>query len=203
MANPNAVRVAVVGHSYVRRLEEFTRKDKNTVNLGFPVECIMVRFFGLGGGSLESGRRKNLHQLVDSVRHFQPTIIFQHAGENDVTRISPSQILSCLFSFCDDLSSIPSVTAIVVSQLLLFPVLKCHKECVEAVNAAFSSIGSDCMNVDLAYSWKHRIGACGENAAEDVFDDDGVHLTELGLMRYMKSVRAAVSRTVKKVQGRL
>jgi hypothetical protein len=197
----NPVRVAIIGHSYVKRLEAFTRCNNATANLGFPVGSVNVRFFGLGGGSLEPGRRQSMYQVVEIVREFQPIIIFLHVGENNINKLSPSRLMSNLFSFCDALASIDSVTTIVISHLFLFPVHISLKEYVEAGNRALYAVGADCINVDLAYSWKHRIGACGVNAQQHVFHHDKVHLTSLGMKRYMKSVRTAVGQAVKKVRG--
>jgi len=187
----------------VRRLEEYTLTCPKLANLGFPINSICVRFFGLGGGSLEPGQRQNIHQVLDPVRNFKPNVIFVHVGENDISRISPTKIMSCLFDFCDLLASIDSVKIIVVSQLLPFPVLATNKEFIDAFNVSLSSVGPDCINVYDAYCWKHRIGAHAVDASVHVFHRDGVHLTRLGMTRYMKSIRTAVGQAVKKVRSQL
>ena len=84
---------------------------------------------------------------------------------------------------------------------MLFPVLVNLKYYVDAFNVALSSVGSDCIDVDHVYCWKHRIGAFGENAWDCVFHHDGVHLTDLGMIRYMNSVRTAVGQAVNKVRS--
>ena len=187
------IKVAVIGHSYVRRLEQFSQfRGKN---LGFTINSIKVEFLGLGGASLELRGSKCACQLLDGLRDFVPTVVLIYLGENDVCRTTPSQIISFLWF-------IQSVRVVIVCDLLSFTALVknwLHQEYIDAVNNALSTFDDDCIDVDIIYCWKHRIGVWHPEATTRIFHQDGVHSTMLGMQRYWKSVRTAVGKAVQKV----
>lgn len=193
------INVAIIGHSYVSRIERYSRAEESKQNLGFSLDETVIKFFGVSGGSVQRNRRQAICQVLDGphgVNRFQPEIVFVHLGENDVSRIESSRLLKCYFDFCDQLASINTVRIIVVCELLPFPVVTKnarHSECLSQCNKILKSVSSECMNVDKAYMWKLKIGANGTDAATRVFHADGVHLSaRFGMEKYYGRVRSAV-----------
>jgi len=86
------VRVVLIGHSYVRRLQEFCDQHPELHNLGFPGQDAIVRSFARGDS--DNDRWVNC-QLQPALR-CRPTIVYLHIGENDILHL----MLMCLSTSC-------------------------------------------------------------------------------------------------------
>jgi len=92
------IRVVLVGHSYIRRLNDFMRRTGQTNLLpdGVEVHCVFN-----GGACLWPPHATQ--QMIDDVRRHRPDVIFLHMGENDLGRSPPPRILSDLLNFVNEL----------------------------------------------------------------------------------------------------
>ena len=195
-----AVKIAVVGHSYITQLEEFVLKSESRTNLGLPFDQMLIRFFGVNGGSLERHSEQSICQVLDgpdSVNAFKPAIVFIHVGENDVPRMDSGSLTECYFDFCDQLASINSVRSIVLSCLLPFPVIvrdAAHDACLCQCNMVLKASSPEIINVDQAFAWSHKLGLRAPDAETRKFHIDGFHMNDvLGINKYYHSVRTAVA----------
>ena len=180
------VRVAIIGHSYVRRLDEYIRQNQNLRNLKFHQGRVLVRCFGFGGATLRQGPRCICNQL-QHVADFQADIICIHLGENDITVLSSSKLTEAYVELLNIISYQCHDPIVIVGQLLPFPAL-CHlRQNIVSVNELLTSA--------IAVSnrrifWKHRCGFWNPSCA--VFHQDNVHLSQLGMVRYFNSIHAAI-----------
>jgi hypothetical protein len=185
--------IFVVGHSYVRRLQEFMDEvpaeasATSRRNLGLTDRRFHVSCRGLGGADLRSGRRGATHQrFVEFInRPCRPSVVFIHIGENDLLHgENPRDLVRHIRNLVSDVTGPDRV--VYVSQLLSFPAMPQHRQQVMEVNAALQRMWSGCGSVRY---WRHR-GLWSPE--EKVFDGRGVHLNTHGAGHYWHSVRTAV-----------
>jgi hypothetical protein len=193
--------VLLIGHSYIRRLGDYMRAVPGAGNLGFDVDQVTVHCFGQGGGSIRPGDpRRNVLNILSQALPTQPSVIFFHMGENDIGVLGYEQIASAIMSLSYYVSSVSSVKFFVCSELLPFPKFAQQFDCdpadvVGRVNSALStaievrgispSPGAMAMKF-----WHHECGFWSPTV--DLFREDRVHLNDVGMERYFRSVRAAI-----------
>lgn len=191
------VDIFVVGHSYVRRLKEYSEEEgsRDRRNLGLTDGRFKVHYLGLGGADLRSGRRGATHQrfrdflLLDQRR---PSIVFIHIGENDLRHGERvDDVVQHIRNLVSDVTGPNRI--VYVSQLLPFPAMPHHRQHTLDVNAALRRLWSGGVGGPVRY-WSHR-GLW--SPAQDVFDARGVHLNSYGNNRYWHSVRTAVIKGLK------
>jgi len=78
------VRVVVIGHSYVTRLQQFMSASPQLTNLG--LTGVEVNCVGVGGATL--GNRRSIRRNLCNVATHRPHLIFVHVRENDVARMT-------------------------------------------------------------------------------------------------------------------
>ena len=91
--------IIVLGHSYIRRLEEFIRQHPRFRDL--QLQNVRVKFIGIGGATLHRRHRSRcIMDYVDRVLEYNPDIVFIHIGENDLsTRGITSRDLTSDFDY--------------------------------------------------------------------------------------------------------
>ena len=155
-AAPGPIRVCVFGHSYVRRLQEFMERDPVTYgNLGLDRRRVSVECVGVRGATACPGH-KCLFEQLDLVLNLQPSVVFLHLGENDLTALGsshPSVISSQIINLAQLISQ--HVPCVYVSQLLPFPANEAHREAVIRINSVLQSAFQSSTSVQ---HWKHRGG---------------------------------------------
>ena len=169
--------VLLIGHSYIRRLQEFMSSSPQLLNFG--LSGVQVRCIGVGGATL--GQRRCIRRHLRAVSVYHPDIIFVHIGENDLGRMSNSNIVHHLLHFVSDLSRLCSSNIVIVGQLIFFP-------------RTIYEYSVNCINEQLSFEiqepyifWRHRRGF--SRSATDVFLSDRVHLNNIGMLRYFRSIR--------------
>ena len=108
----NMKRVAIAGHSFIRRLEEFLNNDKNrgcfekerktpfpgTLRNFFYISSeVEVRYFGEGGSRICGGKRPFQNQFK-SILDFRPDVLIIQIGANDVNKVPSNVIISEILS---------------------------------------------------------------------------------------------------------
>jgi len=111
--------VVLVGHSYVRRFHQYTRRIRQR-NLGF--YDVEVRSVFVGGARLHPPDNDSRRRKIQGVAGYCPDLIFLHIGENDLRLRSRYHILSDILTFVDELARLCSSHIVIVGQLMHFPV---------------------------------------------------------------------------------
>jgi lysophospholipase L1-like esterase len=179
--------VAVWGHSYIRRLEDYVAGGDFGICGG---QRVIVRYFGRGGATAREGPRSLLNDLPD-VLAINPRIVFLHIGENDLGAVSPQELGQLIWRIADQLRR-NNVPDIIVGQLLDMPANRRLGQDVRDVNRMLNVV---CDSVATWY-WRHR-GGFWSSRIRNLFSRDGIHLNNVGLRLYMHSVRCAVCSTVR------
>jgi len=192
-------RVALLGHSYVRRLRDYM--DRNECpNLGFPGQGVRVETFCRGGGCLRlvpDDRWFNL--LLQPALLFRPSVVYVHIGENDLNHLNIESLSDHLITFIRSIITLGHPDVIIVSQLFPMPVhVNRHNishlndvlsTAIDTLNQAPSVVAGE--RVTRLVFLRHRFGIWGSNSTS-LFHSDGVHLSEIGVPRYYSSVHNAV-----------
>ena len=187
-AGGRPVSVVLVGHSYVRRLRDYMATSSEQANLG--LRDVEVHCVGIGGATLRPGPRHIRNHLRAVSRH-RPHVIFLHVGENDLGRMSDGHITSEILRLVSVLSPLSRSGVVIVGQLVSFPQTRDrHQSSVRRIN---DEVRQNIQSPSIY--WRHQCGF--QNSSSDVFHPDGVHLSATGMLRYCRSVRAAVGRVLR------
>lgn len=195
-----AVKLSVLGHSYVRRLMEDVNKPSNRWgNLNLRESEVVVDFLGKGGGTV--------HDLTSPVfsSHLtdkQPDVVLLQIGGNDVDcrGADPLKIAGSIVSVSEWMVFGFGVRHVCIMQLLFrqntrhIPV-DVYNHRVRVVNQELKSRLAD---LSAIHYHKHR-GL--KNCAVDIFLPDGVHLNRrYGVPKYVRSVRGAAITSYRKLK---
>ena len=191
----------VVGHSFVRRLEEFlVDKYGPYHNFGLSYDSVHVHSIYKGGMTAESARYEYLHRIVD----LKPDIVYLELGSNDICRRRPEQVGSALLDLTYDLQNL-GVKYVVVGQTIFregrgIPAGKPDYNRDVAILNNYTCAVLDPASSDDTKYWKHR--GLWESKLRTL-GRDGVHPNNLGLQRLYRSVRGAIMHAVGKVKRSL
>jgi lysophospholipase L1-like esterase len=175
--------VVLVGHSFVRRLN-----DSTVSNLGMESDQVVLRYCYRGGASVRHSQ--SFHSLILSSLNFNPTVIFLHIGENDIGYMSPASIAESIISCVCYLLFRRCVSFVVVGQLLAWPCQRFPDE-VRYVNHLLQA-GLRSLPADRVLYWRHRCGFWNGPNRPLLFHGDGVHLSSRGMESYSRSLRYAI-----------
>ena len=118
MSTPTRLRILVLGHSFVWRLEKFVREsDLPCISYSFNcAEPNEVLFCGIGGRTIAQLRQSDLI-VVDQ---FKPNIVILEIGSNDLCnpRLDPNFLATNLFQLVQMLHFTYKVSHIIISQVL-------------------------------------------------------------------------------------
>jgi len=181
-AGRDLTRVVLVGHSYIRRLNDFMR---STGQMNLLLDGVEVRCVFDGGARLRPPH--TTRAMIDDVWRHRPDIIFLHMGENDLRRSPPPQIVYDVLSFVNELAPLCSSHTVIVGQLMHFPSTPHLDDAVDFINRRLSEE----LPPDHIF-WRHRSGL--SHGATNTYLDDGAHLNDAGQQRYWRSIRTIVSR---------
>ncbi|XP_021371843.1 uncharacterized protein LOC110462266 isoform X2 [Mizuhopecten yessoensis] len=166
-----AVKVSVLGHSYVRRLMEVNKPSNQWKNLNLRESEVIVDFLGRGGGTVQTlTSREFSSYLTDK----QPDVVVLQIGGNDVDRRGSDsvKIAGSILTIAEWMLCGFGVKQVCVMQLLFrrgtrnIPV-DVYNNRVRAVNQVLKARVAD--RSDIQYH-KHR-GL--KNCVVDIFRPDG------------------------------
>jgi lysophospholipase L1-like esterase len=196
-------RIALIGHSYVRRLRDYMDKS-GLGNMGFAIEDARVYAFCRGGAAVRvvSDDRWAYH-LLQPATLFHPSVVYVHVGENDLGHVTPATLVDHLINFVRSIITFMHPDVVIFSQLFPLPQQVVRHD-ITSINEALSS-ALDSLNqnpnvvvgncVTRVVFLKHTFGIWGSRSA-DLFHGDGIHLTDVGMSRYYFSVRNAVGKAL-------
>ncbi|XP_061191474.1 uncharacterized protein LOC133199635 [Saccostrea echinata] len=190
----SGLNVCIIGHSYIRRLEEYC-SSKGIINLKLD-DSFNVNFRGKGGLRL---RHLNVSQGLGARRelfHFisPPDIIFLQVGENDISD------LTCCEKLAGDLISVAAylrdgvgVKMVIIGQLirrLPFAACKSFNDKVVKTN---TQLEIRTQSLPGIHFWRHR----GFWHDLSYLGQDGVHLCctpshDQPMRKFLRSIRNAV-----------
>jgi lysophospholipase L1-like esterase len=186
--------VAVLGHSYVRRLGEWTTGGGDNGRCDFGSvrdEAVSGYCFGVGGGTARSGGKCVMNRLSD-VATVEPSVVFLHIGENDLSAMDATELTCLIMKHANEIVDTLKVPKVVIGQLLDFPANAAHTEKVLQVNWVLGNA----VDGERVHLWRHRCGFWG--ADRNVFHADGVHLNAVGMERYYHSVRRGICHVLRR-----
>ena len=183
-------RVAVIGHSYVSRLEQEIENGKLGINrnLNLPPNY-HVRFFGLRGATTSS--LLNSSKLQDC-RDYKPTKIFLQIGGNDINQHDRSvDVIQGIRNVIVSLQAFGNVRQIIVGSL--FQRRKARGMSADHYNLQVDIINSSLKKLYDSSRKVHFWTICGlVKPAWDIWTADGVHLNEVATKQYSRQIRMAV-----------
>ena len=191
MAESEAALAVLVGHSFVRRLNDSTVSD-----LGLHSDQVVVRYCYRSGAALRHSYSFNV--LINSSLTLYPTVIFLHIGENDIGYLTPATIAERIISVVCYLLFRKSVPFVVVGQLLVWPSQR-RADDVIVVNRLLQA-GVRSLPSHRVLYWRYRSGFWSGTNRHRLFHDDGVHLSMRGLESYSRSISYAVRQAIARIQ---
>lgn len=187
-----ARRVLILGHSFVRRLEDFSQSEEGWLNLGFDVTDIDLSFIGIGGGTIRRGTKCIVNKgHMDAINVIQPHAIYLQIGGNDLSNYDckPATLSKDIMAYADFLLQGYGVQHVIIGQLLPRFSRRCPSDYNQKVIEVNSELIRLCsQSCDVSF-WHHR-GFWKDTRL--LIDRDGVHLNKRGLLKYAKSVRASI-----------
>lgn len=187
------LRVLILGHSFVRRLEEYTRINYYS-NLNVASPRLQVHFSGIGGL-----RATDLMSHFSEVEYFRPNVVIVDAGSNDLANgILPATVDDHIQMFFDACLSFQVEYCMSLQQLYRF---SSHKytvpdnfnNCIVQLNNLLGKSGAQHSSL-----WKHRCGLWVN--WQSYLLPDGTHLNDKGMVKYFKSVRQGVKYALSRLQ---
>ena len=167
------------------------QKEQQTLNMGYKLNDVIINSIGVGGATALPGR-KCLQNSIRRLLECRPNIVYLHVGENDLRGGQAANISSSIIELVSILAA--HVSVVIVSQLLLFPVNRSKKETVLKINVDLDNAFKRTPNVHF---WKHRSGFWNSDSRGQIFDRWGVHLSDYGHLKYLRSVKSALNKNIK------
>lgn len=190
-------RVAVIGHSFVRRLNEHLQSMHSTrLRPGFNLQQCDVRCVGYGGWRVmdKQAFRRYFHAFLCA---FKPNIVVIQTGGNDLSNLSahPLLIANAMEEITAALLSEYNVRYVVICEIFTRKTSGITADLYESrrrqVMNYLSTLVESNTNIRI---WKHRRIF---RAQEPIFDRGGVHLNDFGQYRFYRSLRLAIMTAVR------
>jgi len=189
-----APRILVLGHSFIHRLQAFIVRS-NLIPNNFSLDSAVIRLYGVGGRTVA----KVVAYDLDVVRSFKPDIVILQLGTNDLVAQAPQTVGSSIEELVRLLHDDLGVQYIGVCQVL--------RRCPPPVRVTDFNTRVQKLHrylqvvlgpLPFCFYWKH-IGFW--NPSSNLFLRDGVHLNDLGLFRFHRSLRGAVLKSLSLLRG--
>ena len=199
--------LAVIGHSFVRRLGEFVEgrhlplsqrsaHQSKYVNLRLSGET--VAFFGLGGAKL-SGSKSIFSYLSDWIGPLRFKAVYFEMGSNDLCDpiISAETVARYILSAANFLVVGYEVKTVIVGQVTI---RRCepypgYNKKVKATNACLKYLINQRGDNSIMYA---SLRGLIKPELEKMFHSDGIHLSHMGNTRLTQGVRGAFIRALRK-----
>ena len=182
-------KVAIIGHSYVARLQDAIRtKEKFKSNLG--LTGIQTRFWGPPGA-----RVFDLFDLTDQILYsnFRPNVVIIQIGSNDL-RFQAFKLEEFVGLYISAVESLEKTGVDKVIIMKVFPRLRLRHVTPTEYRARRALV-----NWTLAKesSEGNRIFAVRRRILSPLLLGDGVHLSKVGLRRYYFEIKWLVVRALR------
>ena len=190
-------RVLILGHSYVRRLEEFINHSNSShINRNFTFEDSQFQIFFSGYGGAGIAR---IHEVwSENLHKFRPHAVILQIGSNDIGRgfnlTKVPALCSRIISLAQRIQNSYSVEKVLISQLFFRNRARCpiFNECTQAVNY---ELQARLVNSHTIAVWKHRNFWKPEVRAR-IENRDQIHFNDEGNLKYYNSLKGAILHSV-------
>ena len=200
------MRVVLIGHSYIRRLQEYCDQQPDVRNLGFPRQDATVHSFCRGGATVRySDDERWINCQLQPALGCHPAIVLLHVGENDIRHLDADVLVHQLWALIQYIRAVAQPRVIIVSQLLWFPAYDELKHQITSVTYRLQELIGQSHPVpgvpptELEFL-HHQYGIWGPNR-RSLFAGDNVHLNSGGLRKYAFCRRNAIGAHLRKMQG--
>ena len=190
------LKVLVLGHSFVRRLETDIINQVHPVlslNLGLGNLDVVVQYLGIGGGNIFSLLDDPHNRLDATLRAFPADVIVLQIGGNDIDQeefdilLYKASVRHLIFR----LQELYTVNKVVICEI--FPRFKLRKVKLDVYHEKKEKINLDFypefFHDPQIHFWRHGSGLMSNR---DLFQRDGVHLNVNGTCKFFRSLRGAV-----------
>ena len=192
-------KVMVLGDSYISRLKNFTEVGCPNLKLA---TSWWISFNGKRGGKVQ--HLKSV--LLPDAEKFHPEIIFIQIGANDLCKseVVPDYLADEIVGMAEAaIMNIEEVKYVVIGGLIrrtqrnpcyfsLDMSLERYNERISQTNELLELKVKECYFSENLRFWKHR-GFSKEVDWLSKMDADGVHLNDLGLLKFANSVKNAIT----------
>jgi lysophospholipase L1-like esterase len=180
----NFTNVCLLGHSFIRRLDDFMDNSYNYYNLRLPESKFNIISRAKGGLTIR--RLINERPELFDFGNIRISIVYIQLGGNDLSRQSAEKTATDLVSFANFLNELAPV--VIVGQLLFRNPVKVgelyNTKVVECNKLIETSIKD---NPNIIF-WHHR----GFSKDLTHLHGDGTHLNDQGMLKYHRSIRSAI-----------
>ena len=180
------ISVAVVGHSFVVRLNDFILADRDT-DLNFGLRKVDVQFLGTSGLTID-----RLREVQEDLVELQPKVIVLLLGENDIKQDGvPEELALKLAAAVTMISTWAGGAQVICCELMPRYYESDYKYFVQGYNDFAEEVNGH-LKIELLSSqncafWRHNFAV-----RKVYFADDGVHLNNPGTFRLYKSIRHCI-----------
>ena len=188
----------VIGHSFVKQLQvSLLRRGCTTqivgADLGVSAQFSSVFYHGVGGLKVDG-----LLAELPLICELGPRAVIVDIGTNDLSLagVDPSRLASRIVALAQRVLAVASVSEVVLCQVMPRVAVRPtgprryapradFNDARFVVNRTLDALTSDLPHI---HYWRHR----GMHANwEQYFDSCGVHLNEVGMRKYVRSIRGA------------
>ncbi len=183
--------VLILGDSFVSRLKDYL--DGNQL-FNFNLDLSGHKVFCHGRGGLKIGDLFSSH-IFDVVDRISPNIVLIEIGSNDLDNgnIPTSTLLHNLSNFALALKNACGVSVVAIMEVFFrAKVCRGNWTSTDALNGAIHDFNARCKDMSsyAPFLYWHHVGLVS-NWCQYICPD-GVHLNNLGLYKFYKSVRSAI-----------
>ena len=199
---PSPVRVLIVGHSFVRRIDQFLSQKYIGFNHNFTLDRSLqhVKLVGKGGASVDD----ILPMFLANI-DFSPQIVVIDIATNDLhsNTLPPHKLAQQVFNITKRLISRHGVQRVIVLEALprtqfgLYGAPPSFNTKVAQYNTMIKNLVVQTGNAGLVCFWFHK----GLPSQIHKFILDGCHFNQDGLLKYYRSIRRIIINTSSKVRG--
>jgi len=181
--------VLIAGHSFTRRLQDYSRNHSWTPGPEFTSTC----FCGQGGAYIE-GHRSLKAQVESQIRKLAPQMLCLDLGSNDLdVGTDPVQLANSYVHWARELTTRYGITVTILQALprreAQFPGSR------EATISFNTRVASLVKGKKAIHYWTHK-GFWSPNSP--LLDGKGIHPSPKGMRKYAFSIRRAIQDMVNK-----
>ncbi|XP_062592629.1 uncharacterized protein LOC134254083 [Saccostrea cucullata] len=178
--------VFVIGHSYIRRLRDYSCTSAEMYNLKLDPDYFKVNFLARGG--LTFTRLSRCPEFMNFTK--PPQVCFVQMGENDLCQTKPRKVCTDIISYAQYLRDGVGVRTVIIGQLLRRQPWASSPSYNADVIDANNLLRTEIKKLEGIHFWSHR----GFWADLSYLGKDGVHIdaNSTHMKKYLHSIRIAV-----------
>ena len=202
------VKLLIIGHSHVRRLETFINNpprqyaEKPLFNFGFDTRTLLVEYVGVGG--LKVHDTLNNASVVHKLNSFRPDSVILMIGDNDVRHsTSVNELAGAILNLATEMKLCYRLNSVSVVQLLpRFPGARSWDSYDNIAFLVNQALLEQVLDINGVRRFHADFCFLVENKdrfwnLRDSFRDNGVHLNDRGNYKLHKALFSEVLRALR------